>query len=151
MAQTVGLRCPSCDRGYLLPRQLLGTLGARVSCPGCGSAFEVDREGRVEPGSSVAAPPGAAARPRAQEAHASLPGERDTARAVLDELAARLGPPLEQAALDGQLFARHGPDLMAAYDEYRRRAGAQAGTQAFREELLRRWRVDLFPLAETRG
>ncbi|HEV2104353.1 MAG TPA: hypothetical protein VGU27_01395, partial [Candidatus Eisenbacteria bacterium] len=58
---------------------------------------------------------------------------------------------LEDALRAQRLFAQHGPDLFAAFDEYRRRAGAQAGSQAFREELQARWGVDLFPAGEPRS
>ena len=139
------VHCPACDAGYLLPRNLVGTLGAHVTCPACGRGFDVDP--RAQPAVSVTGSP---LRPFEPGSNAGV-DERAVAGEVLDELAARMGPALEEATRSGRLFRTHGPALLAAYDEYRRRAGEQAGAQAFRGELLRRWHVDLFPLAEARG
>lgn len=138
------VHCPACEAGYLLPRRLVGSLGARVTCPVCAAAFDVDAAGEpVAP----AAPPVRAFAPGSDAGD----DERAVAGQVLDELAARLGGDLEAAAREGRLFREHGPELLATFDEYRRRAGEQAAAQAFREEVLRRWHVDLFPLAEARG
>jgi hypothetical protein len=139
------LQCPACGREYLLPRPLLGALGARVTCPSCRAAFDVDAAGVPLPVPAGAAGPPFAAR---FDAHAD---ERSLARDVLDEFAARRGPGVERAAAAGRLFRDHGPALLEAFDEFRRRSGGDAGTRAFREELLRRWHVDLFPRAEARG
>jgi hypothetical protein len=64
---------------------------------------------------------------------------------VFDELSARLGPALETAARERRLFAEHGPALMQAWDEFRRRAGTQAPSRPFRDELRARFGVELFP------
>lgn len=140
MSQGFVVHCPACAAGYLLPRSLVGALGARVTCPGCGAAFEVDAAGeRLEA-------------PGAEPPHPDAGAEaRALAAAVLDELAGRHGAALAAAAAEGRLFRDHGPELLTAFDEYRRRAGERGGAPAFREELRRRWRVDLFPLAEARG
>lgn len=140
------VQCPSCESGYLLPRRLVGPLGARVTCPVCERVFDVNAEGVP-----------AEALPAAEPVRPFSPGsdacedERALAAEVLDELAARSGAALEEAAREGRLFRDHGPELLGAFDAYRERAGEAAGAQAFREELMRRWRVDLFPLAEVRG
>jgi len=146
VGHAVIVHCPGCETGYLLPRTLLGSLGARVTCPACRGAFDVDREG------APAAGP-AADGPRRPFAPGSGPAgdERAIAAEVLDELDRRFGSSLAQAAREHRLFRSHGPELLEAFDEYRRRAGERAGAQAFREELRRRWQVELFPLAETRG
>ena len=47
-----------------------------------------------------------------------------------------------------ELFARHGADVLAAFDEYRRRAGDAAGSEPFRVELRERLGVDLMPRVE---
>jgi len=146
MSSGFAIHCPSCHAGYLLPGHLLGSQGARVTCPACGHAFSVERDGLV-----IADAESAAARRAPGPEPAATDGERVIARDVLDALALRLGPAIEAAARDGALFGRHGPDLLAAYDEYRRRAGERVGLQAFRDELHHRWRVDLFPAAEARG
>jgi len=151
------VQCPSCDAGYLLPRKLVGSLGARVTCPVCDRVFDVDVSGT--PVAATAAPgadPAAGDSATWEPLRPFSPGtdatddERAVAAGVLDELDARLGPDLERAVREGRLFRDHGPELIAAFDEYRHRAGEAAGPQAFREELLRRWRVDLLPLAEAR-
>ncbi len=139
------VRCPVCDTGYLLPRKLLGTLGARVTCPACRAAFDVDREGLPLDG----APAGGPVRPFAAPA-STASDERAVAAEVLDELERRAGESLSRAASENRLFRVHGPDLLEAFDEYRRRAGERAGVQAFREELQRRWHVELFPFAGSR-
>ncbi len=139
------VRCPACQADYLLPRSLAGPLGARVTCPACREVFDVDADGR--PVEVPADGPVRAFAPRSRAAD----DERAVAAAVLDECAARCGPALEAAAREGRLFRAHGPELLAAFDEYRRRAGERASAQAFREEVVRRWRVELIPLAEARG
>ena len=146
MPSGLAIHCPSCHAGYLLPGHLLGSQGARVTCPACAHAFSVERDGLVI---AEAATPAVA--PAASPQSAASDGERVIARDVLDALAARLGPAIEAAARDGALFARYGPDLLAAYDDYRHRAGERVSVEAFRDELRRRWRVDLFPIAEARG
>lgn len=143
-SSALAIQCPACHTGYLLPRHMLGSLGARVTCPGCGAAFDIDRDGRLE----AAAPPG---RPDAARDDAASEPARLVARDVLDALAARIDASLRAAALEGRVFAAHGADLMAAYDDFRRRAGAGASPEAFREELRRRWNVELIPTAESRS
>lgn len=120
------LQCPSCESRYLLPASLLGEAGANVRCPSCGHEFAVDALG------TVLAP-------------VEADEQRQLARVVLDDLAAREGAALEAAARERRLFADHGPAIMAAWDEFRRRAGAHAPSRAFREELRARFGVELFP------
>jgi len=55
------------------------------------------------------------------------------------------GRGLEAAARERRLFADHGPALLEAWDEFRRRAGAHAPSLPFRDELRLRFGVDLFP------
>jgi predicted Zn finger-like uncharacterized protein len=126
---TTGLpvQCPSCSAQYLLPPELLGAAGASVRCPTCAAEFVVDAKGRLV------------------STEASEQGLRALARGVFDELASKLGPRLEAAARDRRLFADHGPALLEAWDEFRRRAGARAPSHAFRDELRERFGVELFP------
>jgi predicted Zn finger-like uncharacterized protein len=121
----LSLQCPTCHTAYLLPPTLLGDAGARVRCPSCEHEFMVDARGEVIGG--VADP------------------HRELARAVLDAFVTRLGPALTIAVAERRLFADHGPELMACWDEYRRRGGAQAPSHAFREELRERFGIELFP------
>ena len=76
---------------------------------------------------------------------ASEQGLRALARGVFDELSSRLGERLETSARERRLFAEHGPALMEAWDEFRRRAGARAPSHPFRDELRARYGVELFP------
>jgi len=129
----VTVSCPACGGAYLLPRALTGPLGARVTCPACRAAFAVDREGAPLdlPG---APPPPATARPAAGPEDAPA-----IAAEVLEALERRAGADLARAAAAGRLFRDHGPQVAAAFDAYRARAGAGAGAEAFRAELERRW------------
>lgn len=149
--------CPQCSTGYLLPDHLLGGAGARIRCPRCQNLFTVARDGApaaaIPSGSAAAAadPPPAAARPLepTEETWPQQPQPAPAegiALAVLNELSARVGQALDQARLRGRLFSEFGGELMDAFDEYRRRAGQQAGTAPFRAALRERWGVDLVPL-----
>jgi predicted Zn finger-like uncharacterized protein len=64
------------------------------------------------------------------------------AREVLEAVARRSGADLAAAAAAGHLFARHGPQIFAAFDEYRKRAG-DAGSAPFRAALRGLWGIDL--------
>ena len=121
------VQCPACAARYMLPASLLGEAGASVRCPGCAREFTVDPLGKVV----------------TREAPGDDP--RGVARKVFDELGARLGPGLEAAARERRLFAEHGPALMQAWDEFRRRAGTHASSRPFRDELRERFGVELFP------
>ncbi len=118
------IECPACATRYLLPPSLLGDDGAKVRCPSCRREFAVDAGGAVLGASDEM---------------------RGLARGVFDELVARLGPGLETAARERRLFAEHGPALLEAWDEFRRRAGAHAPSVPFRDELRERFGVELFP------
>jgi predicted Zn finger-like uncharacterized protein len=122
------VQCPACATRYLLPASLLGEAGASVRCPACAHEFTVDPAGAVV-GAAVA-------------------DLRGVARGVFDDLSARLGPALETAAKERRLFAKHGPDLMLAWDEFRKRAGNDAPSRPFRDELRDRYGVELFPPGE---
>jgi predicted Zn finger-like uncharacterized protein len=65
------------------------------------------------------------------------------ARRVLDELAAKRGPAMEEARAKSRLFAEFGPDLSAAFDEYRRLSGGSGNPAPFRAVLRERWGIDL--------
>ena len=118
------IECPACKARYLLPPTLLGDGGAEVRCPSCGREFAVDAAGSIVGTSEDL---------------------RALARGVFDELSQKLGPGLETAARERRLFAEHGPELLGAWDEFRRRAGAHAPTRPFRDELRARFGVELFP------
>jgi hypothetical protein len=87
----------------------------------------------------------------APEARAAAPattepeGRAAIARGVLDELVVRSGDAIAAAHARGRLFAEFGPALLAAFDEYRRRAGGQAESGPFRDALRERWNIELAP------
>lgn len=149
----MNVHCPHCSTAYLLPKPLLGPGGAHVRCPQCLASFVVSADGSIRlespPAPAAAAPP-APLRPFTPGTSA-LEEERRIAAEVLEGLAAQLGPALEFAAGHHRLFSEHGPAVLSAYDEYRRRVGSKGGNEAFRAELRARWGVDLFPTSETRG
>jgi len=136
------VHCPHCEARYLLPAHLLGPGGAHVRCPACGNGFDVEPPAAEASGSSTLEPrtveplPAPAAGTDAE--HAPI----HVARVLLAALAEREEAGIEQAVLDGALFARYGPALFALYDEYRRRARG-AGPNPFRAALQERWGVDL--------
>ncbi len=140
------VHCPACATGYRLPRGLLGPLGARVTCPACRQRFELDAAG--EPADRR---PGAA--PSRRSPPPNGPGRAGQAMAadILETLERRRGPELARSARERRLFRDHGPELLEAYDQFRRAAGGQANALAFREELRRRWRVDLDPAVQDRA
>jgi vancomycin resistance protein YoaR len=117
-----------------------------VTCPRCHESFEVDAGGVLAPARADKA----RSRALAQQPDAQA-DERSVAREVLDDLAVRLGEQLAAAAREARLFRDYGRELLEAFDDYRLRAGQQAGAEAFREELRRRWRVELSAVAEARS
>ncbi len=149
----MNVTCPHCAAAYLLPPSLLGPAGARVRCPACSVRFRVSPDGGVHaddgPPSGLMAAPATGAAPAAA-APATPSGPHAIAREIIGELVARHGAELSDAVGRRELFSRHGADLMAAFDDYRRRAGEGAGSEPFRLELRERLGVDLFPRVETR-
>ena len=123
MSDALPIRCPACDAGYLLPTHLLGEQGARVRCPACQHGFAVSREGallsdRAEAGATPAT-------------HATVTATsnapRDIAADLLVALEAREPGAMQHAASEGRLFALHGPELLDAYDQFRKRGPTQSG------------------------
>ncbi len=141
-SMSITVRCPHCATDYLLPEALLGPGGARVRCPSCQKRFAVTRDGSVVPGSGpTAAAPGGTPAPVTEGTEGSR--EERIASMVLDELAAHRGRAIEDAVARGRPFAEHGPALLEAWDEYRRRAGKTADPAPFRAALRARWGIDL--------
>jgi predicted Zn finger-like uncharacterized protein len=66
----------------------------------------------------------------------------DVARSLIGALADREGAEIDRSVVEGRLFARFGPAIFAAYDEYRRRA-REGGPAPFRAALQERWGVEL--------
>jgi hypothetical protein len=67
---------------------------------------------------------------------------REQARSAVESLAVA-APALAPAWESGRLFSEHGPALLAAFDEWRRRCGPGADPATFREALRERWGIDL--------
>jgi predicted Zn finger-like uncharacterized protein len=142
------VHCSCCSTGYLLPDHLLGPRGVRVRCPRCANTFVVFREGATAvrppaaalpatpPADVVAATPAAATGDSTQDAAA-------VARQVMAGLSARLGARLAVARAAGRVLAEFGPDLMVAFDDYRRHVGPDTSPLPFKTELRERWGIDL--------
>jgi predicted Zn finger-like uncharacterized protein len=149
------VQCPHCTRRYLLPDALLGPRGARVRCPNCSGQFEVGRA--PDPVAAVAASAGADPpvqrfpafhRPHAEPVGGDFVASRlegADARAAFEALDVLAGsfPGLGESWARGRLFAEAGPALLAAFDDYRRRAGSDAGAETFRAVLRARWGIVL--------
>ena len=163
--RTMNVSCPHCGARYLLPANLLGPGGARVRCPGCSRSFDVPapeapappatglRETPRRPsiaaaaGASAPAAPAAPAPPAPEAAPSAVAPAtarpaQEIARELLEGLSGRGGERLSAAAAEGSLFSKHGPEIFAAFDEFRRRA-PQVGAAPFRDALRELWGVDL--------
>lgn len=146
------IRCPGCDCQYLLPMSLLGERGARVRCPRCGQGFLVSPGGEVtelsaDEFAARAENPDEPATHAAPETAASSAAQTH-ALAVLDALIERVGPGILEAAREQRLFRDHGPALLEAFDDYRRRAGRDAPPEAFRAAVRERLGLELIPSTE---
>jgi predicted Zn finger-like uncharacterized protein len=162
--RTINVSCPHCGARYLLPANLLGPGGARVRCPGCSRSFDVPapaapappasglRETPRRPSIAAAATTAGAAAPApappappaapAPAAPATARSAQQIARELLEALSGRNGERLSAAVAEGSLFSKHGPEIFAAYDEFRRRA-PQVGAAPFRAALRELWGVEL--------
>jgi predicted Zn finger-like uncharacterized protein len=166
------VHCPHCSTGYLLPSHLIGPRGARVRCPSCHGSFVVLPDGEWEGsdealGASrvaessvlgVVAGPAVAAEtmapsavidtaPSGEPARPETPGEEaaDVAAAIMKSLAHHLGESLVEARRSGRVLSRHGPAIVDAFAEYRRRAGPGVSAEPFQAALKACSGVDLMP------
>jgi predicted Zn finger-like uncharacterized protein len=69
---------------------------------------------------------------------------------LLDALAQGREALVSEAAQRGRLFAEFGPEIIGAFEDYRRRLGRGADLACFRDAVRERWGVDLTP-PETPG
>jgi hypothetical protein len=74
----------------------------------------------------------------------------DAARALVDEMAERVGDGPADAFTRGKLFSEWGSELLEWFSEYRRRVGAGAEAAPFRAALRARWNIEL-PEADQRA
>jgi predicted Zn finger-like uncharacterized protein len=156
----VTVQCPYCATDYLLPHSLLGKRGAKVCCPSCRQNFNVLRvpgtdEVRVESpsngGSAATIPtpgpplvPGASP-PSGQGPAMSPEGAAALAARFLDDFTNRSGARLPAAVARGRFLSELGPDLLRAYDEFRRTLAPGADATVFRAAVKERWGLDLEP------
>ncbi|MGH7731591.1 MAG: zinc-ribbon domain-containing protein [Candidatus Eiseniibacteriota bacterium] len=146
----MNVHCPHCLTGYEIPEHLIGAGGSRVHCPGCEQEFVVPppeqaggAEGTIAQEVIAEAIPGTASEAGVANAATSAEEPVQVAVAVLDVLADFLGEALECSRARGTVLSDHGPAIIAVWDEYRRRAGANAPSPIFRAALRDRCGVDL--------
>jgi predicted Zn finger-like uncharacterized protein len=161
------IACPYCSTRYFLPHALMGGGGARVRCPQCTRTFAVSAEGleaaldethmpgdAAAPGEAAAPAPGPPAStdvPHAPGPHAAAAATAGDAAPdrlaaqLLDAMAVGRGEAIRSAAEEGRLFAAFGPELMKAYDAYRREVGRDADPAPFRHAMRERWGIEILP------
>ena len=119
----------------------LPTAASRAPDTGASVARSAAEPGVPETGESAArGAPGAPA-DRAEPASDA----QTIARRVLDALAARKGVAMADARARGRLLSEFGPDVVAAFEEYRKESGGTENPAPFREALRERWGIDLGP------
>jgi len=89
----------------------------------------------------------AALHPAAESSDRADPAAQAIARRVLDELAARKGRAMADASARGRLLSEFGPDVFAAFEEFKKESGGSGNPVPFREALRERWGIDLGPAA----
>lgn len=148
------VRCPKCGTSFVVEANEAGAAGAPPAGVVEGPAADAGRGGGGE-GAADTAPAGPAEHVRetpagpaddAGRARPEPPAAHHAARladAALDAVAERSGEAIARAAAEGTLFAEHGREIMAAFDEWRREAGRDADPAVFRAALRARWGVDL--------
>ncbi|HKQ59607.1 MAG TPA: zinc-ribbon domain-containing protein [Candidatus Eisenbacteria bacterium] len=166
------VRCPHCSTAYRLPERLMGAGGARIRCPNCAGEFIVSfdnpgPEAAPEP-PPAQAPPAPVHEPEPTGAEdavlagaaefdlsaSSAPAAAATAEAppadpaavaesVLEVFETFMGDALTRSRERGTVLSDHGPAIIAVWEEYRKRAGADAPSTVFRAALRDRTGVDL--------
>ena len=159
------VRCPSCEGVFVvLPEgeavgeteeagqasgdTVIAEATSDATLGGGARAGATDLERPSDPGPTAGSPEPAGtgatsvAPEPAREAAATAEPAR-VAGAVLDVLADFLGDALTRSRARGTVLSDHGPAIIAVWDEYRRRAGADAPSTVFRAALRDRCGVDL--------
>jgi predicted Zn finger-like uncharacterized protein len=154
------VRCPGCEGVFVVfpegegsadAGRAGGTMIAEVTsdaASGVGVAGgPTGSEGPAElaPVAGSDEPAGTAAAAAQESMRDPAPGTEPAmvAGAVLDVLADFLGDALARSRARGTVLSDHGPAIIAVWDEYRRRAGADAPSTVFRAALRDRCGVDL--------
>ncbi|OGF16506.1 MAG: hypothetical protein A2W00_13120 [Candidatus Eisenbacteria bacterium RBG_16_71_46] len=154
------VRCPQCRKAFVVrspaPADEKASGAAPIEVPPPAEAkaaviaTDVSEPAEEQPAAREPLEAGTATHGRAAAGPEPPPGASpaEIARILLDDLNARSGEAMVQALARGHLFAEFGRDLVAVFEEYRRRAGPEAGSGPFREALRERWGVDLSPVAD---
>jgi len=154
------VRCPGCEGVFVvLPEggvsadegqsgdTVIAEAMSDATSGGGAGAHAIDPERPTDPAPMAGSPepvgtPAPPATPEpAREAATAEPAR--VAGAVLDVLADFLGDALTRSRDRGTVLSDHGPAIIAVWDEYRRRAGADAPSTVFRAALRDRCGVDL--------
>jgi len=145
-APTVVSQCPSCAATYAVPFERMGAAGDRIRCPRCERVYDLKRPGDARPSGMEPTRTRPAPFAGAGEPEPDLGDSADVAaRIAVEEIGDVRSREMAVADGDGALFARHGADLLAAFDRYRARAGAQAPAAIFLRALRERLGIDLPP------
>lgn len=159
------VRCPGCQEVFVvLPEgEAVGEAGdareadaGQVLAEATSGMTSVGGVGTSATGAEPTTDAAPTAEPPAPAATASRSAEHEPARgatpaaepamvagAVLDVLADFLGDALTRSRARGTILSDHGPAIIAVWEEYRRRAGADAPSAIFRVALRDRYGVDL--------
>jgi hypothetical protein len=122
--------------------------GAARAAAAAGATEAASGAGAARANAAARATEAGAARTAAAEPPADPAAEAQAiARRVLDELAARKGPAMADASARGRLLSEFGPELAAAFEEFRKQSGGTGNPAPFREALRERWGIDLTPPA----
>ena len=159
------VRCPGCEGVFVVlpegeaageaaetgPAGTGGALAEGTSDAASGGVADATATGAQHPTDATPAAgslaPAATAAPSAvdEPARGATPAAEPAtvAGAVLDVLADFLGDALTRSRARGTVLSDHGPAIIAVWEEYRRRAGAEAPSTVFRAALRDRCGVDL--------
>lgn len=118
------LRCPECKTRYEISAARIPDGGARVRCPRCRTVFQVSRPLN---GNGSTPPP---ARPVVPGAPVDDETARRIARALVTDLLNARRDLMERARREGRLLSTIGPELVEAWESYRRRVGDPLARQA---------------------
>ena len=134
--------------------EMLAALRRRFERPDPEEPAEPQAAASPAPEPAAAPPPASAAPPEPAPPPAPAaptgPTPEMLVHALLDELERGEGEALARSRNAGRVFTDFGPQILSAWDEYRRRAGGAADVQVFRTALRERWGVDLEPPAPGR-
>lgn len=166
-AKGARVRCPKCQGAFVALRDGDGLRieAAPVTPSAAHASGSTEAAGPAPVASEAPAPVSSATTPTppppsaqtSESPEASTPSRPlrhvpvesiQAAERVLDELSAKLGEPLTAALAEGRALSEFGPTVMDAYADYRKRMGAGASAEAFREALRSRWSLDLTPRAD---